>query len=1286
MRAGFDKDEPNWLPANVLDILGRAQPIVVEDLGAEEIDELKAAAPALCALLADEHPARDIARNLFRLSRLLEVQGSAHELRSEVDLLERWWSTADGVSEGRRDRARLLCDLSDAVLAGHDHIETRASPIAIETLIASESLRELSVDRIAFRHDVLREWGVAARLHDDPALLDRLPLARPAPPSLARGVELGARFALERDTDELRWVAFLERVSPVGAHASWRRFALLAILRSELAFKLLQRAAPSLFDSDGALLRELIRTAIAVESKPLAETLAKLGFNISAVPAGIYGPGNGSWAILVQWLLARRADLPLQALPEVVELFQSLSASMFFADPLTPTIAIALADWLEEIEDATDHHPLGREWPRFATAYDNHDLYRLAKDIRSAFALMAARVPERAERYLRSVMTRRNPAQTIRDIMRFRGSFAQAASTALVELTLAGLITTPVADGRPGRRSMRPEILSHLDTDFLPSSPTQGPFLDLLKAAPGDGLMLIRGLVNHAVAVLSKGREPGEDGLTLMLLNGPRFFSWERTYYWSRDAHNCYAIECALMALEAWSHARIERGDEPQHVIDDILGPDDSPSAFVLVAVDVLISHWPKTLAVIVPFLASPELLSLDRSRQTRDMMPEIDLLGWGAVGSKEPPGEINLASLKKRVSRRARLEDLLGHFIHTEGAECDELRSRLAAAAARLGPPVAGDTFTEPRLMASYAINLTDPRNWRPQDGGLAYFSPPDEARHLADLHALSASQTEDLNINTAIQTVLEKPERSSTELAERAVAYAKRLQSEDAPEDALGSLTNATVSAAMMVARDGSDQLLEEHEGWVRSVFTHVFAETEVKDARSMRDGIRHNPIAIATLGVIHLRRRRRLDADLDQLLVLAALASTEAAQGFGAGVESLRKSDPKLIPAILRCAFSAQIHPTVRWDEEEEKKMASQARYDCRIRAAIDAERAWLRGDHQEPCWPLFPEPPLHVRRGLRIGDDHEMELSQKIVRTDEEVYTQSAALWLRQLTCDSDHQFPDWVPDFVNAYAAWTARANGAGYECSVEFDNRLNEWNDIFFRLLARTLCGRNPDQASLEVARAIAVPDKSFFDIAETLVRELDELHFNDLGLDLEMALRLRGTVADRLVESAGWRRERNRSEMSVEMWVGPAIGVLFFNTHSSLSGSRCYLLAKGIDRVEAYFPLLTRLIKEGPVPFTALLTMNVLEVSPKPEHAAFFLASAMTWLRRQPDNALLWTDSGLGARISRWLDAIISQDASLRLINHPLRSQLDDLLARLVQVGVPEAHRIERSLAHQVK
>jgi hypothetical protein len=158
-RIDFDKDEPNWLPKEALAKLGCGPPVIINELGDEQVEELRAAAPSLRALLADDHPARDMARNLFRLSRLLEVQGSTEQLRSEVDLLERWWTTADGRPDGRRERARILADLADAVLAGGDHVESRATPAAIDGLIASGSLRELGLDRLAFRHDVLREWA-----------------------------------------------------------------------------------------------------------------------------------------------------------------------------------------------------------------------------------------------------------------------------------------------------------------------------------------------------------------------------------------------------------------------------------------------------------------------------------------------------------------------------------------------------------------------------------------------------------------------------------------------------------------------------------------------------------------------------------------------------------------------------------------------------------------------------------------------------------------------------------------------------------------------------------------------------------------------------------------------------------------------------------------------------------------------------------------------------------------------------------------------------------------------
>ena len=147
-------------------------------------------------------------------------------------------------------------------------------------------------------------------------------------------------------------------------------------------------------------------------------------------------------------------------------------------------------------------------------------------------------------------------------------------------------------------------------------------------------------------------------------------------------------------------------------------------------------------------------------------------------------------------------------------------------------------------------------------------------------------------------------------------------------------------------------------------------------------------------------------------------------------------------------------------------------------------------------------------------------------------------------------------------------------------------------------------------------------------------------------------------------------------------MRIGPVIGVMFFNSYNAVSPARCYLLAKGIGQVEPFFPQLTRLIEEGPVPMTALLVMNLLEVSPKPEHTSFFLSSAMHWLERQPGNSRLWVDRGLGPRLAKWLGTVMKSDNSLRSISHSLRAQIDDVLARLTQAGVAEAHQVERSLA----
>jgi hypothetical protein len=66
-RRDFGVAEPSWLPADVIGQLGQAKPVVIDELSDAETEELRQAASQLRALLADNHPARQVARNLFRL-------------------------------------------------------------------------------------------------------------------------------------------------------------------------------------------------------------------------------------------------------------------------------------------------------------------------------------------------------------------------------------------------------------------------------------------------------------------------------------------------------------------------------------------------------------------------------------------------------------------------------------------------------------------------------------------------------------------------------------------------------------------------------------------------------------------------------------------------------------------------------------------------------------------------------------------------------------------------------------------------------------------------------------------------------------------------------------------------------------------------------------------------------------------------------------------------------------------------------------------------------------------
>lgn len=1302
-RRNFGVEEPTWLPADALDHLGRVAPIMIDELSESEVDEIREAAPKLVPLLANTHPARAVARNLFRLARLASRPGDATILRTEVDMAEQWWQTADGERDNaHRNRARVLRALAEATLSHIEVLDVRAHPPqAVDALIQTETLRDLGNDRVVFRHDVLREWAISNLLHSEPTMLERLPLDRPAPAALARGVELAARMTLERTTDGTQWQRLVERLSIEGVHGSWRRAALLALVRSEISGQLLHRVSSLLFANRASLLRELIRIVRAVDVEPASKWLEALGVDPAIVPTGFHVPSGPSWPRVIRWLLSLGDSVPVSAIPEVVGCYTAWFIVMGGHDPLTPSMVPSLYRWLIEIETARDGETFFDLREPFGGELDRDQIALLESDLRTAFLSVCHLTPKLAVGYLRSLSQRHHrPIDVIRSILKFRGSLAQGAPAELAELTATALIPDQGEDD--GNDSLSRGPFTHHDLDFVSPSPAQGPFFELLTHAPSHGLSLVRRLVDYAISYYSKERQYGSDALILPFPEGERAFPWTRSYAWSRNGggHNC--LTSALMALESWAHRRIENGESFDTVLVDVLGPPGSPAAYLLIAVDLLLSHWPKSREAAVPFVACPELLCLDRQRQLHDNFESPDFFGLRAL-EKEPVGMVNLDGLKKRPSRRASLEQLLGQYALTEAVELREtLNALLRRAAARLGPPNEQSDFGDPAFMAAHALNSVDPHNWRKvsvdradgtQVGAHEYVSPEAEHLHLAALQAAARTRHDDANMQAAVMLALEDPSRSSPQFAASAVEWAQRVTvtpkseeaDEDKDQDEEWMREHALVSAATIAMRDGDTELRVRRKPWALGIFAQAL-RTKEDPVHRFRSGLRHNPVAISFVGMIHALKDRAAPEDVRSLLEVATREEPAAAHGFGVAATTLAAIDERLLRAVLRCAFAACIRPHRRWGVPEEEVAACEDRQRKRLKDATEAELAWLSDQRPEPDWPAFPVEAPRLRRPIRLRGGHveREEAARSRSRPEEYADHQAAAVWLTQCRSLVDMVRRPWFREIVRSYASWTAQANGAGLDATDDVEHLPREWNHAYIKLLAHCLPGLAvPEIEQLALKPICTLPDRSFFDILPDFLRSLDLVYFNHRTIEEPIAVIVRSTFAGRMMASTGWKRLRGQRGSSIETHIGPAIAVLFFNDYSGFGQPpQCYLPPTYIDRLSPYLSVLETMVESCPSVFVALITLNLLEVAPQARHLPFLVTAAKAWKKTYPQDTEFWVDYGIGRRVCVWLEHVQQIEPARLKTHEPVRSHVEGLLGTLVSLGVPEARQLEERLA----
>ncbi|WP_232222714.1 ATP-binding protein [Limnobacter sp. MED105] len=1299
-RREFGIDEPSWLPSDALARLVQTDPITIGELSTLEIEQLKVTDPSLVPLLTDSHPARQIARNLFRLARLANQPASDPIPRTEVDMAEQWWSTADGTRDaGWRDRTRLLQSAATQTLSGADFLDvTGQSAAPIDALVSSGTLRDLGIDRVAFRHDVLSEWAIASAVHADPELVDRLQLDRPATAMFARGVELAARMAIERATDGVRWHALVDRLSRAGIHRSWRRAALLALARSEAAKILFQRASPELLANGAEVLRELIRTVMAVDVLPASKVFAAAGVAPALIPASINVPRGPTWTRLIIWLLGTGDRVPDEAIPEVVQLFAEFSLGTFCATDITPFTTRQIYRWLRLMEPR-DAISTPREGRVFCAHLDRDGVQSLKSHLRDAFVMFARTTPELAAEYLTAVRNSERNEDIVRSILKRHGTMAQAAPAELADLTAQALIAKPQRQDRHFGVE-REEAFTYVDHEFLPSSPAQGPFLDLLTNSPKDGLALVHRLVAHAVEHGSQGADPGTNEFDLALPGGVRTFPWMQTYFWSRNS-SFYAVTSALMALEAWAHRRIEAGEALEVVLTDVLGPQGSCAAYLLVAVDLMISHWPKSLEVAAAFLSCPELLCIDHTRQVNDCVEMPDFFELGALRS-EPRVSLAAADLKRRPSRRTTLDELIGKFTFLASPEqLAKLRTLLATGAARLGEPTASAHLGNPEFMVQHALNLSDAANWPEvevmlKDGSSAtvrkYESPAAEKTHLQALRDTSTELESDLATLSTLTLAVDDPARLPPEGRSAAIAWARRsatVTTQVESDDDGGERRmqeEAVVTAAMIVMRDGDDALRAEHGEWARSQLGKTLATLDDDSTRQIRGGLRFNPAAIAYAGLIHSLRHRSTPEDVRSVLEVAATGNHAAAHGFGTSAAVLADVDSRLPRAVLRCAFSASVVENRAWDASQEEVDARKMRSHERARATVAAEMAWLDGGGPEPTWPTFPVEQIRSRRrlrlpGSRIATPEPPEAPAP--SPTERVNHQAAALWSGQVRALSHDDTRPWLSEIVKAYMPWTALANGANLDDGDETDRPPSEWNETFFAAAARCVVGLStPEATELAVRHIVALPDRNFYDVVVDFLRSIDAVYFEGDNIPTKVAVDIRSALADHMLTTRGWERLSRSRDLSIEMHIGPAIAVLFFNDYMYGQGSKCYLFEKGVERVGPFLPVLGKLLSKGPSPFVALVLLNLLEVAPRAEQLDVIVGAGRAWIEAYPDFRQLWIDHGVGRRWCLLMEAIRALSPTSFSNRASLRPAIDTLVASLIALGIPEATRLEEELS----
>ena len=581
-------------------------------------------------------------------------------LISLIDYLWGRWVEAEHDGIARGGILKKLATIEASTLASGvpltqlEHTEQQC----LTALIASDLLRRRN-ERIRFSHDLLGDWArLRVLIGEDPTTSSER-LQRCAVARWHRAVRLYGRWLLSPSNGVGRWLDALKRADDGSDEGTVVRDLILeSVVVSENSHELLSLAWPVLVQEGGQILRRLLDRFLFVATIPDLR-LPKLVQDESVAPqveVAFRVPLWPYWKSLLRILDEHGDEISRLAPIEAAKICRMwLEKTPAELTPGTPfpwrvhaaRVSLCVAREMQaqraegrSIHDRQDRiayeaallsaHDLPDEVSQFALEMANrrplspqiHDRAEVARQKAEEEARRRdLEDPERARR-IRGLCTpalrvgplrepwadgpRKRVAEAFREAVLDTFaliSLAAVRSNVATEVLLAVCIEEPSHDDPFGGSGLMDDCGLVSWQNGYPALYFRGPFLQLLRTCPNEGIDFVLRLINFATVrwvkeeqkrISRRGDEPWFDDVEDILCvavqctNGVKnWWGDHRVFRWYLDwPVDCKLITCSLMALEKWLYEEIDAERDVQLPLQQLMDRSESV-AFAGLLIDI---------------------------------------------------------------------------------------------------------------------------------------------------------------------------------------------------------------------------------------------------------------------------------------------------------------------------------------------------------------------------------------------------------------------------------------------------------------------------------------------------------------------------------------------------------------------------------------------------------------------------------------------------------------------------------------------------------------------------